>query len=111
MTMDFRESDRLAAHRDAARAWAEAHVRPEWVEEQHRGGCHQTMELHELLARDGILAAGSPKEYGGSDVDPDFARAVFEEIARRDLHVDGWATTSMVIHTIGHVGTEAQKRR
>lgn len=108
--MDFWESDRLAGHRDAARAWADANVRPEWVGEQHLGGCHQTMELHELLARDGILGAGWPGEYGGSGVDPDFARAVYEEIARRDLHLDGWATTSMVIHTIAHVGTEAQKR-
>ena len=109
--MDFWESDRLAEHRDAARAWAEANIRPEWVAEQHDGGCHQTPELHALLARDGILAAGWPAEYGGGDADPGFARAVFEEIARRDLHVDGWSTTYMVMHTILHVGTEAQKRR
>ncbi|MGI8334202.1 acyl-CoA dehydrogenase family protein [Actinomadura scrupuli] len=108
--MDFRESDELAAHREAARTWADANVRPEWADEQLRTGCHQTMELHALFARDGILAAGWPPEYGGSDVAPGFARAVFEECARRGLHFDGWATTTMVIHTIQHVGTEEQKR-
>jgi len=108
--MEFREADELAAHRAAARAWADANVAPEWADEQRRSGCHQTPELHARLARDGILAAGWPPEYGGSDVDPGFARAVFDECARRGLHVDGWATTSMVIHTIRHVGTEEQKR-
>ena len=108
--MDFWESDDLAAHRDAARAWADANVAPEWAEEQHRTGCHQTPALHARLARDGILAAGWPAEYGGSAVDPGYARAVFEECVRRGLHVDGWTTTSMVIHTIRHVGTEEQRR-
>jgi alkylation response protein AidB-like acyl-CoA dehydrogenase len=110
MTMDFVESDDLAAHRDAARAWADANVRPEWAEEQRRTGCHQTMELHARLARDGILGAGWPAEYGGSDVDPDFARAVLDELGHRGLVSDGWSTTAMVAHTIQHVGTEEQKR-
>jgi alkylation response protein AidB-like acyl-CoA dehydrogenase len=108
--MDFSNSDELAEHRQAARAWVEANVRPEWVEEQRRTGCHQTNELHALLARDGILAAGWSKEYGGSDVDPDFARTVFDECAQLGLHFDGWSTTTMVTHTIEHVGTEEQKR-
>ncbi|RAY14684.1 acyl-CoA dehydrogenase [Actinomadura craniellae] len=107
--MDFWEADELAAHRATARAWAEANIEPHWAEEQHRTGCHQTMELHARLARDGILAAGWPAEYGGSDVDPAFAQAIFDECAERDLHVDGWTTTSMVLHTIAHTGTEAQK--
>ena len=108
--MDFSESDDLAAHREAARAWADTHVRPEWTSEQRSSGCHQTMELHALLARDGILGAGWPAEYGGSDVDPGFARAVFDELTPRGLLSDGWATTLMVARTIEHVGTEEQKR-
>jgi hypothetical protein len=107
--MDFSEPDDLAAHREAARAWADAHVRPEWASEQRRSGCHQTMELHALLARDGILGAGWPAEYGGSSVDPGLARAVFDELAPRGLLSDGWATTLMVAHTISHIGTEEQK--
>jgi alkylation response protein AidB-like acyl-CoA dehydrogenase len=109
--MDFWESDELAGYRDAARAWADATVRPEWAGEQERSGCHQTMELHAMLARDGILGAGWPAEYGGSDVDPDFARAIFDECARRGLHCDGWFTTLMVTRTIQHVGTDEQKRQ
>ena len=108
--MDFWESDDLAAHRDAARAWADANVRPEWAAAQQRSGCHQTMDLHTRLARDGILGAGWAAEYGGSDVDPGFARAVFDELTRRGLLSDGWATTVMVTHTIAHVATEEQKR-
>ncbi|MGA2831269.1 MAG: acyl-CoA dehydrogenase family protein [Streptosporangiaceae bacterium] len=107
--MDFWESDDLAAHRDAARAWADANVRPEWAAEQVRTGCHQTPELHARLAGDGILGAGWPPEYGGTDVDLDFARAVFDELARRGVEADGWSTTSMVAHTILQVATEEQK--
>jgi alkylation response protein AidB-like acyl-CoA dehydrogenase len=108
--MDFQESDELAEHRDAAGAWAEANVEPGWAEEQERSGCHQTMELHARFAREGILGAGWPPEYGGTDVEPAFARAVYDECARRGLHLDGWATTSMVLHTIEQIGTEEQKR-
>jgi alkylation response protein AidB-like acyl-CoA dehydrogenase len=108
--LDFHETDELASFRDAAREWADENVRPEWVEEQHRTGCFQTMELHRLMARDGLLGAGWAKEYGGTDVDPDYARAVFDECARRGLHSDGWASSCMIIGTISHVATEEQKR-
>jgi alkylation response protein AidB-like acyl-CoA dehydrogenase len=107
--MDFAESDDLAAVRDAARAWADANVRPEWAADQRRTGVHQTMELHARLAGDGILGAGWPARYGGG-ADPGFARAVFDELNRRDVHYDGWATTLMVARTIEQVGTEEQKR-
>ncbi|HSA51474.1 MAG TPA: acyl-CoA dehydrogenase family protein [Yinghuangia sp.] len=108
--MDFREFDELAAHRAAARAWVEKNVRPEWADEQHRSGTHQTPELHGLLARDGILGAGWPAELGGSDVDPGFARAVFEELIDAGIAGEGWVTTAMVINTIKDLGTEEQKR-
>ncbi len=108
--MDFWESDDLAVYRDAARAWADANVRAEWAGEQQRSGCHQTTDLHTRLARDGILGAGWSAEYGGSDVDPGFAQAVSDELARRGLQSDGWSTTAMVTHTIAHVATEEQKR-
>lgn len=108
--MDFQESDELASHRERARAWVEANVRPEWVAEQHRTGTHQTPELHARLATDGILAAGWPPEYGGSDVDPDFATAVYQEVGRAGLVFDGWTTTGMVLRTIQQLGTEEQKR-
>jgi alkylation response protein AidB-like acyl-CoA dehydrogenase len=109
--VDFWESDELGDHREAARAWADANVRPEWAKEQERSGCHQTVELHARMAADGILAAGWPAEHGGSDVDPLFARAVFDECARRGLRCDGWASTAMVAHTIEHVGTDEQKQQ
>ncbi|MQY24329.1 acyl-CoA dehydrogenase family protein [Nocardia macrotermitis] len=109
--MDFREYDELAEYRVAARAWADANIEPAWVEDQHRSGVHQTMALHHRFARDGLLGAGWPREYGGTDVDPRFSDAVFSEIARRGMGADGWSTTHMVIGTISHVGTEEQKQR
>jgi alkylation response protein AidB-like acyl-CoA dehydrogenase len=108
--MDFSGTDELAAHRDAARAWADANVEPGWVEEQHSTGCLQTADLHARLARDGILGAGWPAEYGGSAVDADFARAVFDECLARGLHADAWMTTVIVARTLEQVGTEEQKR-
>jgi alkylation response protein AidB-like acyl-CoA dehydrogenase len=108
--MDFVTVDDLAEHRAAAREWVATHVRPEWAGEQYRSGTHHTVELHNQLARDGILGAGWPAEYGGSDTQPDFARAVLDEVANANLYADGWATTNMVIRTILHVGTEEQKK-
>jgi len=108
--VDFLVSDQLAEHRDAARAWVAKNVRPEWVADQRRTGTRETLALDALLARDGILGAGWPAQYGGSDVDPNFALAIFDELKRIDLAMDAWATTAMVLHTIDHLGTEAQKR-
>ena len=109
--MDFRAADELTEHRAAARRWAEEHVDPAWADEQHRTGCYQTAELHRLLARDGILGAGWAAELGGSDVDPDYAGAVIEEIHQAGLKLDAWDTTFMVIRTIADVGSEEQKQR
>ncbi|WP_307873756.1 MULTISPECIES: acyl-CoA dehydrogenase family protein [unclassified Frankia] len=108
--MDFSVTDELAAHRDAARQWVVENVRPAWVDEQYQTGVHQTMELHRLLARDGILGAGWPAAHGGTEVVPQFARALHSEISRFGLAADGWSTTLMVINTIDEVGTESQKR-
>jgi alkylation response protein AidB-like acyl-CoA dehydrogenase len=107
--MDFVMVDDLAEHRAAARDWVATHVRPEWAGEQYRSGTHHTVGLHEQLARDGILGAGWPAEYGGRDTQPDFARAVLDEVWNAGLYNDGWATTNMVIRTINHVGTQEQK--
>jgi hypothetical protein len=108
--VDFATVDDLAEHRRAAQEWLAEHVRPEWAEEQYWSGTHHTDGLHQQLARDGILGAGWPAEYGGSDTDPDFARAVLDAVAGAGLYADGWATTNMVIRTIRHEGTEDQKK-
>jgi alkylation response protein AidB-like acyl-CoA dehydrogenase len=108
--MDFVTVDDLAEHRQAAQSWLDTHVRPEWADEQYRSGTHHTEALHQQLAGDGILGAGWPAEYGGSDTNPDFARAVLDAVAGSGLYGDGWATTNMVIRTIRHSGTEAQKK-
>jgi len=107
--MEFTTVDNLAEHRAAARQWVERHVRPEWAWEQYTSGTHHTPELHTQLAKDGILGAGWPVEYGGSTTDPGFARAVLDAISDMGLYADGWATTNMVIRTIRQVGTENQK--
>ncbi len=108
--MDFATLDDLAAHREHAVAWVKANVEPEWAEEQYRTGTHFTPELHARLARDGILGAGWPSEYGGSDVDPDFARAVYRETSELGLEMHAWLTTYIVAGTIKEVGTEEQRR-
>jgi len=72
-------------------------------------GDHHHAELHRLLADQGLLAAGWPPEYGGSDVDRGFADAVFQEVHDYGLAMDGWITTWMVLHTLLRVGSQAQK--
>lgn len=107
--MDFSLADGLAQHRQAARQWAATNVDPHWVSEQRRTGCWQTLGLHRRLADDGILGAGWNPRYGGSDVHPDYARAIFEELFALGLHAEAWATTAMVARTIEQLGTEAQR--
>lgn len=107
--MDFAVTD-LAAQRDQARAWVHANVDPAWAQEQHETGTHQTMELHRRLARDGILGAGFPPEYGGSDVDPDLIRAIYRELVQLGIRMHAWLTTYMILKTIEELGTEEQKQ-
>jgi alkylation response protein AidB-like acyl-CoA dehydrogenase len=108
--MDFTAVDGLAEHRQAAQQWVQKNVQPGWAWEQYTSGTHHTPELHTQLANDGILGAGWPLEYGGSDTDPGYARAVLDAVADAELYMDGWATTNMVLRTVGHVGTEEQKK-
>ena len=108
--MDFSRTDGLAGYRTQARQWAAEQLREEWLAQEHETGTHHNPVLHRLLAEQGILGAGWPKEYGGSDVDPGLADAIIEEISRRGLRMDGWITTWMVLHTINEVGSEQLKR-
>jgi alkylation response protein AidB-like acyl-CoA dehydrogenase len=108
--MDFTIQDDLAAHREKAREWFTANFDPAWAEAQYVTGSHQTMELHRRMAADGLLGAGWPKEYGGTDVDPDFVRAVYKEFVEADVRMDAWMTTFMVLKTILDLGNEEQKQ-
>src|SRR5688500_10445629 len=111
--MDFTiPADRLAAHREEARTWVAENLPelPDWAEEQRVSGNYHTPELHRRLAAAGWYGAGWPVEYGGSDRSPELAQAVIQEAMRSGIHNDGWATTSIVINTLLHVGTEEQKK-
>lgn len=111
--MDFTvPADKLADHRDQARTWVAENLPelPEWAEEQRVSGDYHTPELHRRLAGAGWYGAGWPEEYGGNDTSPELAQAVMQEVAKSGIHNDGWATTSIVINTLRHVGTEQQKR-
>jgi alkylation response protein AidB-like acyl-CoA dehydrogenase len=108
--VDFAVDDALAAHREEARAWFEANIDPAWADEQYVTGTHQTPELHRRLARDGILGAGWPPEYGGTDVDVDLFRAVSQAFKQAGVRMDAWMTSTMVLKTILRLGTEEQRQ-
>jgi alkylation response protein AidB-like acyl-CoA dehydrogenase len=109
--MDFEIVDKLADLRDAAARWLDENADPEWAEEQARTGDFHTPELQRRLARDGWLGAGWPREYGGTDNSPQLATAIYQEMARRGFHLDGWGSTRLVCQTLLRVGTEDQKQR
>jgi alkylation response protein AidB-like acyl-CoA dehydrogenase len=108
--VDFWDKDRLAAHRPAAREWIAANVKPEWVEEARLRGHFHSDSLYAKLAAGGIFAAGWPPQYGGSDVDPQFAETVLDELALAGLRSLGWINTRMVVNIILRVGSEETKR-
>jgi len=107
--MDFSVTDDLAEHRVAAREWVRVNVDPEWAVRQHVTGIHHNRELHERMARDGLLGAGWPPELGGTDVDPGLSRAIFDEIHDMGISQHGWSLSRMALETIRHVGTEEQR--
>jgi alkylation response protein AidB-like acyl-CoA dehydrogenase len=108
--VDFKDVDKLAEYRQGARDWVDKHVDPAWAEQQRVSGSYHTPELHALLAEQGWLGAGWPAAYGGTANNPDMAAALFQEIDAAGLHLDGWATTSMISNTLLHTATEEQKR-
>lgn len=108
--MDFTEDDRYAEYRAEARRWAGENIDPALAERMHGSGNHHDWDLHRRLAVDGILGAGWPGEYGGTDVPDGLATAIFQEILGAGVLLDGWMTTDMISRTILHVGSEEQKR-
>jgi alkylation response protein AidB-like acyl-CoA dehydrogenase len=108
--MDFHVIDNLAAFRDQARAWVERHVRPEWIQEARRTGSNHNEQLHRMLAAEGWLGVGWPRELGGTDADPAVAATVFDELQRIGMRSSLWNTTRMVISTIGDVAPDEQRR-
>jgi hypothetical protein len=108
--MDFNIRDELSGYRNQAQAWIDEHVDPAWAKRQKASGRYHTPELHALLADQGWYAAGWPEEYGGSDKNPDLARALLQELAGAGIKHDGWSTTSLVLNVLLQVGTEEQKQ-
>jgi alkylation response protein AidB-like acyl-CoA dehydrogenase len=108
--MDFQDVQGDPQLREQARAWVESHVSTSWADVERATGTHHTPQLHQRLIDEGILGAGWPAEFGGSDVDPVFARAVFDELVRHGLATGAWGSTGMVCRTILEVGTEEQKQ-
>ncbi len=109
--MDFTVTDALEAYREDARRWADDNLSPEWADLQRVSGTHHIDQLHHLLAEQGWLGVGWPKEYGGTDNDKGLAQAIAEEIRRRGIRMDGWGSTRLILNTLLHVGTEEQKRK
>jgi len=109
--MDFTVVDGLAEYRAEARRWVAEHLPelPDWVEEQRVSGDRITLECHRRLAEAGWLGAGWPKEYGGTDNDPNLATAVIQDVRGSGLALSAWLTTGFVIDTIKDIGTEEQK--
>jgi alkylation response protein AidB-like acyl-CoA dehydrogenase len=111
--MDFAvPADNLAEYREQARRWVAENL-PEltdWAEVQRVTGDYHTPEYHRRMADAGWLGVGWPRENGGTDNDSRLAAAIYQEIARSGLRNDGWALTTIVINTLGDVGTEQQKQ-
>ena len=109
--IDFHVSDRLAEFRAEAKAWVTANFQQSWADAERDSGTYHTHELHQKLANDGILGAGWPSEYGGSDVDPALARTIMDELLSLGTLQDAWITTDMILRTVLAAGTDEQKQR
>lgn len=108
--IDFHVNDKLAQYRTEARAWVSENFQQEWADTERDSGTYHTQVLHQKLADDGILGAGWPREYGGSDVDPALARTIMDELMARGALQEAWITTDMILRTVLAAGTDEQKR-
>jgi alkylation response protein AidB-like acyl-CoA dehydrogenase len=107
--MDFDEEDALADYRPQAKSWAAQWIQEGWVRAAQTERSAHHAALHAILADQGILGAGWPREYGGGGFDPLLAQAIFDEIEALGLRSSTWANTQQVLNTVLRVGTEAQK--
>ena len=107
--IDFRVADKLAEYRAAAKSWVAANFDPDWADKERDSGTYHTHELHQKLAADGILGAGWPREYGGSDVNPGLASTIMAELQDLGAMQEAWITTDMILRTVLAVGTAEQK--
>jgi 3-oxocholest-4-en-26-oyl-CoA dehydrogenase alpha subunit len=110
--MDFTVVDDLAAYREEARKWVAENL-PELKDEarrQRKTGDTFCPEFHRRLAAAGVIGAGWPREYGGSDMPVGIARAIRQEMTRQGVREVGWQTSVFVLKTILDLGTEEQKR-
>lgn len=109
--MDLELTSAQEAFRQAARAFADEHVRPiaARIDEENRF----PRGLVKLAGAHGLLAVTIPREWGGAGGDFVSYAAAIEEIAKASatLAVILVVTNSLVLDLIHHLGTPSQKQR
>ena len=109
--MEFTLSDEQRMVRDMTRAFVQEHVNP-FVRDWERAGDHPDA-IYTKLAKQGILGAPFPQEFGGGGLDAIAYALLTEELAkgcsslRTSLSVHG----SLAGTTIKYFADEAQKKR
>ena len=109
--MEFTLSDEQRMVRDMTRAFVQEHVNP-FVRDWERAGDHPD-EIYTKLAKQGILGAPFPQEFGGGGLDAIAYALLTEELAKgcSSLRTSLSVHSSLAGTTIKYFADEAQKKR
>jgi len=110
VTIDFGFGDKAEAFRKTVRQFFDAHP----ASEETRANLHSfeghDPEFHRTMAREGLLFASWPPEYGGQNRDPYESSALAEELEHAGRTNYTIATTRLVCETLMEFGSEELKR-
>jgi len=105
--MDFALSPRAEAFRAEAKAFIDANLTADMVDEMHRSGTFNDKAFNTALADAGLLAGAVP---GYGDRDPIELYVLFNELEKAGAPYDGLAVTMLVAGVINAVGTDFHRR-
>jgi len=110
VTIDFGLGDKAEVFRTDVRRFLEAHPASDEIRaNRHNFDGHEPAFLREL-AREGLLFASWPKEYGGQERDPWETFALSQELERAGRTTHAIGTTRLVANTMIEFGSDALKR-
>jgi alkylation response protein AidB-like acyl-CoA dehydrogenase len=110
VTIDFGLGEKAEEFRLVVRRFLEAHPASEETRAKRHSFDGHDPEFHRLLAREGLLFASWPKEYGGQGRDPFEATALGEEMERAGRTTYTIGNARLVAETLMEFASEEVKR-
>jgi alkylation response protein AidB-like acyl-CoA dehydrogenase len=107
--MDFRETDKISAIREQARAFVAEHVTDEVLDQEYRNGDGVNLTINRAMGERGWILARWPREEGGAGLSAGEAAALFFELALGGVPAVGPQATPMAATAVRAHGSDEVK--